>query len=309
MNKKDLSERDICTKFITPAIQAAVWQQHQFREEVKLTKGRVMVRGQIATRIASPNATGGPKRADSHIPDAQIPSVIEALLNIGDTLINPSDDHGMFDFGNVSRVSRPAYHLLKRAKADQRAGILESAIITGKAIAVQLRLLQALEKEIVTKEDTGEITLLKFDEVESLKTVWLDQLRRLSRNANFLEHTELPRLLAAWERWADEAEVRTWCEQTTVQDERLLKFLSRFLQHTKSQSMGDWAVHLQPRLNPAWLESYIDTAACAKRLRDLQRNHQVPSDADETVSQYLREFDMLQEGKNPDGIGAFDDQE
>jgi len=268
-----------------------------------------MVRGQIATRIASPNATGGPKRADSHIPDAQIPSVIEALLNIGDTLINPSDDHGMFDFGNVSRVSRPAYHLLKRAKADQRAGILESAIITGKAIAVQLRLLQALEKEIVTKEDTGEITLLKFDEVESLKTVWLDQLRRLSRNANFLEHTELPRLLAAWERWADEAEVRTWCEQTTVQDERLLKFLSRFLQHTKSQSMGDWAVHLQPRLNPAWLESYIDTAACAKRLRDLQRNHQVPSDADETVSQYLREFDMLQEGKNPDGIGAFDDQE
>jgi hypothetical protein len=30
MNKKDLSERDICTKFITPAIQAAGWQQHQF---------------------------------------------------------------------------------------------------------------------------------------------------------------------------------------------------------------------------------------------------------------------------------------
>lgn len=34
MDKRQLSERDICTKFITPAIQQAGWEQHQFREEV-----------------------------------------------------------------------------------------------------------------------------------------------------------------------------------------------------------------------------------------------------------------------------------
>lgn len=64
MDKFQLSERDICTKFITPAIQQAGWQQHQFREEVKLTDGRVMVRGQLAARIKNPDAKGGPKRAD-----------------------------------------------------------------------------------------------------------------------------------------------------------------------------------------------------------------------------------------------------
>lgn len=64
MNKGDLSERDICTKFITPAIQNAGWQQHQFREEVKLTDGRVMVRGKLAARVSNPDAKGGPKRAD-----------------------------------------------------------------------------------------------------------------------------------------------------------------------------------------------------------------------------------------------------
>lgn len=64
MNKKDLSERDICTKFITPAIQQAGWQQHQFREEVNLTDGRVMVRGKLAARIKNHEAKGGPKRAD-----------------------------------------------------------------------------------------------------------------------------------------------------------------------------------------------------------------------------------------------------
>jgi len=64
LDKHDLSERDICTKFITPAIQQAGWLQHQFREEVNLTDGRVMVRGSLAARIRNPNVKGGPKRAD-----------------------------------------------------------------------------------------------------------------------------------------------------------------------------------------------------------------------------------------------------
>jgi len=64
INKQELSERDICTKFVTPAIQQAGWQQHQFREEVNLTDGRVMVRGKLAARVRNPEAKGGPKRAD-----------------------------------------------------------------------------------------------------------------------------------------------------------------------------------------------------------------------------------------------------
>src|SRR5579863_1999867 len=51
MNKKDLSERDICSKFITPAIQASGWDLlTQVREEVGFTKGRIIVRGKLVTR-------------------------------------------------------------------------------------------------------------------------------------------------------------------------------------------------------------------------------------------------------------------
>lgn len=64
MDRTHYSERDICTKLITPAIQQAGWLQHQFREEVSLTDGRVIVRGKLATRIKNPDAKGGPKRAD-----------------------------------------------------------------------------------------------------------------------------------------------------------------------------------------------------------------------------------------------------
>lgn len=58
MNKSTLSERDICTKFITPAIKDAEWDIHtQVREEVSLTKGRIIVRGKMVSR-------GKEKRAD-----------------------------------------------------------------------------------------------------------------------------------------------------------------------------------------------------------------------------------------------------
>jgi len=51
MNKKELSERDICTKFITPAVKQAGWDEmSQIREEVYFTKGRIIVRGKLVTR-------------------------------------------------------------------------------------------------------------------------------------------------------------------------------------------------------------------------------------------------------------------
>ena len=56
--KRSLSERDICTKCITPALQAAGWDiQSQIREEVSFTDGRIYVRGRI-------HARGAKKRAD-----------------------------------------------------------------------------------------------------------------------------------------------------------------------------------------------------------------------------------------------------
>jgi type I restriction enzyme R subunit len=50
-DKTSLSERDICTKFITPAVIQAGWDVHsQIREQVHFTKGRIIVRGKLVTR-------------------------------------------------------------------------------------------------------------------------------------------------------------------------------------------------------------------------------------------------------------------
>jgi type I restriction enzyme R subunit len=51
MDKKRLTERDICTKFINPALENAGWDIHtQIFEEFPLTKGRIIVRGKLHKR-------------------------------------------------------------------------------------------------------------------------------------------------------------------------------------------------------------------------------------------------------------------
>ena len=56
--KKSLSERDICSKYIAPALERAGWNiQTQVREEVSFTDGRIYVKGNLSTR-------GKRKRAD-----------------------------------------------------------------------------------------------------------------------------------------------------------------------------------------------------------------------------------------------------
>ena len=57
MSKKQLSESDICDRFISPALSQAGWENHQWRREYSFTAGRIIVRGKLVAR-------GKQKRAD-----------------------------------------------------------------------------------------------------------------------------------------------------------------------------------------------------------------------------------------------------
>lgn len=62
-NKNSLSERDICTKFITPVLESAGWDRlTQILEEVSFTDGRIYVRGKLTAR-------GKRKRVDYMVVD------------------------------------------------------------------------------------------------------------------------------------------------------------------------------------------------------------------------------------------------
>ncbi|MFA6571746.1 MAG: DEAD/DEAH box helicase family protein [Bacteroidota bacterium] len=58
MDKKSLTEQDICSKYILPAVTASGWDlKYQIREQVSFTDGKIIVRGKTVSR-------GERKRAD-----------------------------------------------------------------------------------------------------------------------------------------------------------------------------------------------------------------------------------------------------
>src|ERR1700720_4680811 len=78
MDKRSLTERDISTKFILPAVKRAGWDEMlQVREEGYFTKGRIIVRGKLVTR-------GKAKKADF---------VLYYKPNIPIALIEAKDNH------------------------------------------------------------------------------------------------------------------------------------------------------------------------------------------------------------------------
>lgn len=57
MSKRNLSESDICDRYISPSLLQAGWENHQWRREYAFTDGRIIVRGKMVAR-------GKQKRAD-----------------------------------------------------------------------------------------------------------------------------------------------------------------------------------------------------------------------------------------------------
>lgn len=47
MNKKLLSESDICDRFISPSLVKAGWDENRWRREYPFTAGRIIVRGEL----------------------------------------------------------------------------------------------------------------------------------------------------------------------------------------------------------------------------------------------------------------------
>src|SRR6266487_6465458 len=107
MNKKQLSERDICTKFITPSLRQAGWDEiTQLREEVSFTKGRIIVRGKLVTR-------GKAKRADYVL--YYKPNIPLALIEAKDNTCAIGD--GMQQGLDYARGKGPRYYQVNAVNA------------------------------------------------------------------------------------------------------------------------------------------------------------------------------------------------
>jgi predicted KAP-like P-loop ATPase len=244
---------------------------------------------------------------EKDVPDVHVPVAIGALLDIGDDLLDPGDERGMFDVGNDTRVARPVCHLLKRVEKTRRREVLERAVGSGRGLAVQVRLLVSLDREASKEEAGADPALLTTKEVKLLEAAWVARARELLHDPAVVAHGEFRWVLQGWRQWGDGAELRRVCTELIASDAGLLVFLGAFLQHTKSMGATDRMFKVRPRLNPAWLEPFVDIETVAARLVTLRERSGVPDGAKVAVWQFLKEREMLASGKDPDSMWPDDE--
>lgn len=233
------------------------------------------------------------------IPDLHVPVAIGALLEIGDQLVEPREQRAMSDPGSEIRIARPLYHLLKRVKREEQRETLERAIRASPGLVISAALLRFLAQEAASP------ALLAEADVKLLQAVWIERARE--RVNDLIAHTEFRWVLETWRQWGDPAEVRQKCSELVDSDTDLFLLLHAFLGQVQMPS-GRRA-RRSPRLDPAWLEPFVEVELVANRLVALQNQGRVPDAFAIDVRQFLRERDMRAAGKNPDALRWPDDED
>ncbi len=224
--------------------------------------------------------------------------IIESLLDIGDHLDEKARNAtSILDYDNDTRVKKLLYHLLKRYPSDEAFNILMQAIREGEAIYAQGDILSTIERVGIKGEEKPPI---ETEKLQPLKELWMDKLRSLLS----INHKKCARMLFLWSNWGNQKEIKEWCSQKIATDDDLIVFVAGFLQTSSSTSRD--GVIIKPRLNPQWMEKYVDINDVASRLRVILETREVSSEKGEAIKEYLAEYELLKEGKDPDKIDFFE---
>lgn len=245
------------------------------------------------------------------IPLECISSIIQALFEVGDQLLRPEDkQRGMFDFGNDIRIGRIIWQLLRRFKEPLRFEVLKKAMSKGKAISIIVKEVtifgQQHGKYGAEQPRPEEERVVSAEHLEELEKIALEKVRYAAEQNTLLQTPDLPHVLYRWRDWAGDAEVRQWVQKVISDDQGLMTFLEKFLLQTFSWSWSDRVERIHYRLDPKWLEPFLDPSQIIERVRSLAGNTGLTENQKIAINQFIQEFEMRQKGKDPDAPFAWE---
>lgn len=239
------------------------------------------------------------------IPEANIPPIVDALFNVGDLLLLPEDEpNSMFSFGNDVNIGRVIYQLLKRFDEDKRFQTIKTALTNGAALSVADNEITVYGQQYGKwtsdgRASPGEERLLSREHLEELEIIYLEKIRVASRTSKFIKTPKLSGILYRWKEMSQDNEVVNWASEAVASEEGLAQFLEAFLQRLKSQSTGDIGVRISYRLDPNWIEPFVEPSTLIDRARKLLTSTDFTDNQRIALEQFVKEFDMRSQGKDP----------
>ena len=128
----------------------------------------------------------------------------------------------------------------------------------------------------------------------------MKKIRKAAEEGSLLKAPHLPQILFLWRECGDESEVREWVNQVVESDEGLAEFIERFLSKSYVQSLSDVVGREEYRLNPKYIEPYLDPTIAYQRIKNLEDQPWLTEKQKIAIRQFLREYELLQAGLDPD---------
>lgn len=229
------------------------------------------------------------------IQEKDIPVILDLLLNIGDELIESSDDGPTFGLlDNHMLILINIGTLARRLPLNHRLAALEHALCEGKAFTVQGTLLEESEKAI----KDGDEAIIPEEGLPRLKALWLAKVDELFSKNTLLDHQNLIQILSAWRLLnIDDSKIKKWCSKVTEKNSGMLKFIKKFI--SISVSSSGYRTIVTRYINPKLIEQYIDITTIEKRILALKDKGTIPQEYEEAATLFLRGLKLQREGKAP----------
>jgi len=238
------------------------------------------------------------------IPQDCIPSILQALFDVGDQLLRPEDElRGMFGFGNDIRIGRIIWQLLSRLEEPERFEVLKEAMSNGKAISTIVKEVATLGQQHgkygAKQPEPEENRLISAQHLQELEKIALEKVRNAAQQDILLQAPELPSILYRWRDWAGEKEVKQWVQKVITNDKGLVKLLEKFLQKTFIQSSSDRVGRVVYRLDPQWLRPFLEPSSIIDRIRGLAETSRLTEKQKMAIRLFIQEYEKEQRGMGP----------
>lgn len=235
-----------------------------------------------------------------------IEPVVCALFEVGDAILKKVDERrGTFDYGNDMRIGRIVYQLLSRLEEEQRFQTLYKAIEEGAALSISEREVSVLGQQhgkFTNSEPKPESErFISSDHLSLLEQLVLGKIREAVKRGILLTTPKLTSILWRWKAWSgNDDEVKEWVADVTKDDKNLGIFIEHFANIHHVHSQGNLSSKAELRLEPKRLEPFINPDDIVDRVRRLINWNELPKEQVEALKQFVKEYDLLSQGTDPD---------
>jgi hypothetical protein len=219
------------------------------------------------------------------------PSLFGALIRAGEI----SSEAGAIFAGQIPEywhVRWAIFDILDQIPARKRPGIFREIAQRVLAPKTMVNVISLIE-ELRRKE--GKYQEFTDDELAASKAAVAQRIKTAAASGEISETPEsLSVLLYAWRQWGSPAEAAAYVQSMTDTDEKLVKFLNKYIYQTHSAAMSDKVMTTHNMLAMKQLSESLDLNALRERLSHIDLQKMKDEDRD-VVKLALGQMDSMHE--------------